>query len=458
MDRRPPLRGSALLLVPLVALTAACGTEASAGGEGTPSDRADGPAAGGSAGAAAVADSVACAPDDGGLELPEGFCAQVVAKDVGRARHLAVDPGGDLYVALRSGRGADAPSGGIVALRDTTGDGIADVRRRVVSDLGGTGVALRDGHLYYGRDDAVLRWELPDGALAPGGEPDTIVSGLRHRGGHAAKPLAFDGEGHLYLNVGSPSNACQQEQRTPGSPGRDPCPQLEENAGIWQFDADRTGQTQADGERYATGMRNTVALTFNPLDGHLYAVIHGRDQLAGLWPDLYTREESAELPGEEFARVERGDDYGWPYCYYDQRQGKKVLAPEYGGDGQEVGRCAEKDDPLLAFPGHWGPNGVHFYTADHFPERYRGGAFVAFHGSWNRAPLPQEGYNVVFVPFAGGEPTGEWSVFAEGFREEGEGPREADHRPSGVAQGPDGSLYVTDDQSGWIWRIRWVGS
>ncbi len=445
MDRRFPPRAYALALVPLLALAAACGGDATAGGEGSPSDE-----------AAAAAE--ACAPDDGGLELPDGFCAQVVAKEVGRARHIAVDASGDVYVALRSGRGEDAEPGGIVALRDTTGDGVADVSGRIDSDIGGTGVAVRGGHLWFGRDDAVLRWDLPEGALLPEGEPETIVRGLRHEGGHAAKPLAFDGDGNLYVNVGSPSNACQEEERSRRSPGLDPCPQLETNAGIWRFDADAAGQTQADGGRFATGMRNTVALAWNPVDEHLYAAIHGRDQLAQLWPDLYTQEESAELPAEEFVRVEEGDDFGWPYCYHDHRQGQKVLAPEYGGDGEEVGRCAEKEDPLVAFPGHWAPNGLHFYTGDQFPERYRGGAFVAFHGSWNRAPRPQEGYKVVFVPFEDGEPTGEWEEFALGFREEGQGPREADHRPSGLAQGPDGSLYVTDDQAGWIWRIRRVGS
>ncbi len=449
MDERRPPRASALALVPLLALLVACGGETAASG-----DR----ASGGSGSADGPSSAEVCAPDDGGLELPDGFCAQVVAKEVGRARHLAVDAEGDLYVALRSGRGEDAEPGGMVALRDTTGDGKADVSRRIVSDMGGTGAAVRDGHLYYGRDDAVLRWELPAGELAPTGEPETIVGGLRHEGGHAAKPLAFDGEGNLYVNVGSPSNACQEEERSRRSPGLDPCPQLETNAGIWRFDADLTGQRQSDGRRFATGMRNTVALAHNPLDGHLYAAIHGRDQLAQLWPDLYTQEESAELPAEELVRVEEGDDYGWPYCYFDHRKDEKVLAPEYGGDGDEVGRCAEKDDPLVAFPGHWAPNGLHFYTGDQFPERYRGGAFVAFHGSWNRAPQPQEGYKVVFVPFEDGDPTGDPSEFALGFREEGEGPREADHRPSGLAQGPDGALYVTDDQAGWIWRITHVGS
>ncbi len=232
---------------------------------------------------------------------------------------------------------------------------------------------------------------------------------------------------------------------------------MERRAGVWVFDADEPGQTQEDGERYASGLRNLVALTIHPENGDLYAVQHGRDQLGQNWPDLYTLEESAEKPAEEFVRIDAGDDFGWPYCYYDSAQDEKVLAPEYGGDGQKVGRCADKKDPLMAFPAHWAPNGLLFYTGGQFPEHYRGGAFIAFHGSWNRAPLPQGGYNVVFVPFEGAEPSGAWEVFAEGFAGPEMSPRGAEHRPTGLAQGPDGSLYISDDSGGRIWRVYYTG-
>src|SRR6266436_8645995 len=114
----------------------------------------------------------------------------------------------------------------------------------------------------------------------------------------------------------------------------------------------------------------------------------------------------AIVPGEELVELERGADYGWPYCYYDLTQQKLVLAPEYGGDGQAIGVCADKRAPVAAFPAHWAPNDLVLYHGDQFPERYRGGAFIAFHGSWNRAPFPQAGYNVVFQPLADGKPTG----------------------------------------------------
>jgi glucose/arabinose dehydrogenase len=168
---------------------------------------------------------------------------------------------------------------------------------------------------------------------------------------------------------------------------------------------------------------------------------------------LFTEAQSAEKPAEELFRIARGGDYGWPYCYYDPEAKAKRLAPEYGGDGTQVGRCASARQPEVAFPAHWAPNAIHFYTGTQFPAEYRGGLFVAFHGSWNRAPLPQQGYNVVFVPFAGGHAAGTWRVFAEGFPGATVSPQGAAHRPSGLAQGPDGSLYVTDDRGGRIYRI-----
>lgn len=279
-----------------------------------------------------------------------------------------------------------------------------------------------------------------------------MVSGFRPNDSHPQKPLAFDGRGKLFVSVGSRSNSCQVQDRADQSSGKDPCPELERNAGIWRFDADSTGQSQSDGERFATGMRNTVALSMGP-GGELYGAIAGRDMLAHNWREIYSVERSAETPLEQFVRIREGDDYGWPYCFHDPQANGMVLAPEYGGDGEKVGRCADKDDPLLTFPAHWTPVGLHFYTGEQFPARYRGGAFVAFHGSWNRSPLPQEGYKVVYLPFRDGVPTGEWEVFATGFREPGQDEDEADHRPVGLAQGPDGSLYVTDDQAGWVWRI-----
>jgi glucose/arabinose dehydrogenase len=400
--------------------------------------------------------SVRCAPDNAGLTLPEGFCALVVADDVTRARHLTVAPNGDVFVATGRSR-SDPTAGGVVALRDTSGDGVADVRVQFGSGAGDD-VQFHGGFLYYSTHDAVVRYPWTNGALEPAGPPDTVVFNLPATRSHQAKSIAFGRSGELYVNIGSPSNSCQVQDRSSGSPGKDPCDELDTRAGIWRFDADGRHQVQSDGSRYATGLRNTVALTAHPLSGKLYGVVHGRDQLAANWPQYYDDVQSAEKPSEKLVVIESGDDFGWPYCYHDPALGRLVLAPEYGGDGTVVGRCSDVKEPLLGFPAHWAPNGIEFYSGQQFPARYRGGAFVAFHGSWNRAPEPQGGYNVVFVPFDGETVSSGWEVFADGFAGATRTPREAAHRPVGVARGPDGSLYVSDDSGGRIYRIVFVGS
>ncbi len=382
---------------------------------------------------------------------PEGFEATVFHPGVGQARHIAVADDGALYVRL--GTGHSDP--GVLRLADTDGDHVADTRERLVSDSGGTGVEVRGGELFYSTDTAV--YALP---LA-GGEPRLVIGGFPEQSGHAAKSLAFDDDGRGFVNVGAPSNACQREMRSPGSPGQKPCPQLERQGGVWSFAAGASDQTQeADAERYVTGLRNAVALAWNPAAEQLFLVQHGRDQLASLWGEYYDAQDNARLPAEEFHGLEEGANLGWPFTYYDGERDQRMQAPEYGGDGKMP---AEEDyrQPLVALPAHWAPNDLLFYTGEQFPASWRYGAFVAFHGSWNRAPLPQQGYNLVFVPMnAAGEVTGDWRVFADGFAGTDRlgSPGNADFRPMGLAQGPDGSLYVSDSTEGRIWKLRWTGA
>jgi glucose/arabinose dehydrogenase len=391
--------------------------------------------------------------DNAGLTLPEGFQALAVTDTTGYGRHLAVNDNGDIYMSLR--RRTDY--GGIVALRDTTGDGKADIQE-YFGDYQGTGLEIYKNYLYFSSDTSIHRYKLTPGELIPQGEPEMIVSGFPVERQHAVKPFAFDNVGNIYVNVGAPSNACQEQDRTKGSPGQDPCPILENYAGIWRFDAERPGQTkEADGYRFATGIRNAVALNWNPNANKLYALQHGRDMLHNWYPETYTE----EVPAEEFFLVEDGDDFGWPYCFYNQLIGKKVLNPEYGGNGELEERCAEKKGPIMAFPGHYAPNDIMFYTASNFPEKYQNGALIAFHGSWNReAENKQQGYNIVFVPFDEEMPSGDWEVFADGFEgpEDVESPNMAIQRPTGVALGPDGSVYVSDSRKGKIYRIVYTGS
>jgi glucose/arabinose dehydrogenase len=379
-----------------------------------------------------------CDPDNGGLVLPEGACATLVASNVGPVRQLTVSPDGDLYAAIASG------SHGVLALRDTNGDGKPD-QRATFAPGGANDVELRNGYLYVALDDRILRYRIPSGQLEPAGKEEVVVSDLPVGGSHKAKSLAFGPDDEMYVSVGSATNSCQQADRQKRSPGKDPCQELERRAGIWQFSADRLGQRFQDGQRYATGLRNPLAITTRNGGKELYDVIHGRDQLSDNWG--FSAEMNANNPAEELVRVEKGDDFGWPYCFYSNDQKKKVLAPEYGGDGQKVGRCSSAKDPLLAFPGHWAPMALAFYDASQFGPKYQGGLFVAFHGSWNRAPLPQAGYRVVFVPFSGGRPSGDYSTFAIAK----EGPTSL--RASGVAVGTDGSLYISADENEKIWKV-----
>lgn len=385
-----------------------------------------------------------------GLNLPENFGAVVVVEQLGRGRHLVVRDNGDIYVHLRRLNHEDK---GIVALRDINADGRAD-EIRSYSKVPGTGIEIHNNFLYYSDQTAVYRSPLSEDQLLPGDQIDTIAH-LVEGGGHMEKPFTFDNQGNLYVNVGSWSNACQEEKRTKGSPGIDPCTELEYRAGIWQFSDNELHQKQEEAHRYATGIRNAVALSWDFSVNSLFALQHGRDDLHRFWPDLFTEEQNVELPAEEFYQVSDGDDFGWPYCYYDQFEEKRFLNPEYGGDGVITDRCEGVKLPLIGFPGHWGPNDLVFYQGDMFPERYKGGAFIAFHGSWNRLNSDQAGFNVIFVPMKDGIPSGEWEVFADGFvgSKPVQNPGDAKFRPCGLAEGPDGSLYIVDSQKGRIWRI-----
>jgi glucose/arabinose dehydrogenase len=403
---------------------------------------------------------------DAGLTVPAGFCAQVVADRLGAPRHVVVAPNGDVLINANPARGGaesgtgTGPGGGVILLRDTNGDGRADLARRL-GGSGGTGIAIGSGYVWATDRNNVVRYRYAVGDTVLGAA-DTILVDLP-TGGHNAYNFVVHGS-VLYLNVGSRTNSCQERDRQPNSKGVDPCVELETRAGIWTFDANRPRQTLASGRRFATGIRNAVGLAWNEPADELWTMMHGRDQLAMNWG--FSDDYNAENPGEELLQLRLGDDFGWPYCYYSTELKKLVLAPEYGGDGKQVGRCAAKKAPVYAFPGHWAPNALLFYTGKSFPSEYRHGAFVVFHGSWNRAPLVQDGFRVSFVPLARGRAAGAARTFADGFASEAfkgnrtAGPPPAgarNHRPTGIAQAPDGSIYITDDLSGTVYRISYQG-
>ena len=399
----------------------------------------------------------------GDLLLPGNFESVVVVDSLGSARHLVVNNNGDIYVKLRR----SYPDGSNVALRDVDKDGRADIIQKfgvyIDSMNYGTAMRIHKGYLYFSSSGDVFRCKLRPGQLLP----DTTLELILHDDfmndphgfNHTAKPITFDDKGRLFVPFGSPSDVCQELDRSPGAPGMEPCPELAEHGGLWMFDADKKNQTIKDGKRYATGIRSIVALTWNPLDKEIYVVQHGRDDLHRTWPAKYTKWQSALLPSEEFLRVKEGTDAGWPYYYHDWMQGKKLLNPEYGGDGKNEADGAKKEQPIIGFPAHWAPNDILFYTGNQFPDRYKNGAFIAFHGSTIRAPYSQSGYFVAFVPFKNGKLSQTWEVFADGFAgmDTIVNTTDAVARPMGLAQGPDGSLYISDSRKGKIWRIQFKG-
>lgn len=415
---------------------------------------------------AAQSNNQACSNDATGLKLPAGFCATVFADDIGHARHMVVAPSGVLYVNTWSGRyyGNDTPHPGgfLVALRDTTGTGKADVIERFGETVqsggaGGTGIGMYKGSLYAEINDRIVRYSLPAGSIVPHGSAEIIVSGLPLGGDHPMHPFIINSEGSMYVDVATATNSCQLKNRTLKSPGANPCTELETRGGVWHYDADKTNQIFSKAERFATGIRNAEGFAIDS-NGRVFATQHGRDQLYTNWPDFYKPDQEATLPAEELLLLKPKGDYGWPECYYDPFRQKLVLAPEYGGDGgKTIGVCADKISPAAVFPAHWAPNALARYDKAQFPARYRDGVFIAFHGSWNRAPYSQGGYNVVFQPLSGERGSGRCEIFADGFAGAVKSPAAAEHRPSGLAVGPDGSLYVSDDIRGRIYRIVYRG-
>ncbi|CAB3762211.1 c-type cytochrome [Paraburkholderia humisilvae] len=411
-----------------------------------------------------------CHNEATGITLPPGFCATVVADNLGHVRQMAVGPDDTLYVNTWSGRyykvNTPPPGGYLVALKDTNGDGHAEVVQRFGEGVaegshGGTGIAFYNHAIYAESNDRIMRYALKPGDVAPSGNGEVVVSGLPTTGDHPMHPFAITPKGDLLVDLGSATNACEQQNRTPHSPGDQPCVEKETRGGIWRYDANKADQTFSPAERYVSGIRNGEGIALDGA-GRIFSTQHGRDQLHEDWPEHYDAKHGQELPAEEIVELKQGADYGWPECYFDQMQEKLVLAPEYGGDGTKVGLCSGRTAPVAWFPGHWAPNDMVFYEATsgaaRFPHAYDDGAFVAFHGSWNRAPGPQGGYNVVFQPFHHGKASaGQFVVFADGFAGAVKEPGQAAFRPSGLVVAHDGALFISDDVHGRIWRVTYRG-
>jgi len=463
-------------LLTMLAATAACSTSHSSsstsgdgsGGDGSGMDGGMGDGSGGGMGSGHGSGSgsgsgsdepgaAVCSRDQHGIMLPEGFCATVFADRVGKPRHIAVTPSGHVFVAVAP-TSDTSNDGHVLSLFDADHDGVAELQQAFGS-VGGNGIDWKDGALYVAADDRIVRFTVPDGYALPA-EPDpvTIVGGLPTTGDHTAKTIVLVND-ELYVNFGSASNACQVANREPHSAGKDPCDELPERAGIWEFEAGMTDQTMPCGERVAAGMRNTNALALDAVAGTLWGAINGRDQLHDNWPEHYTADQDTRLPSDEVVAITDDLDRGWPYCYHDAVAGQMKLAPEYGGDGTMQGRCAAIPSPEIALPAHSAPLGMVFVTGSQFPPEFRSGALVSNHGSRfdaEAAAADLHGYDVEFIGFEHGMPTGRVVPFATGF-DAGMRPLPdaAPHRPVGLAMMPDGSLLIGDDKGGRIWRVSY---
>ncbi|MFC7208456.1 PQQ-dependent sugar dehydrogenase [Comamonas endophytica] len=367
------------------------------------------------------------------LRVPAGFSVSVFAKDLKNVRWLVVAPNGDVYASRRE-------QGDVLLLRDTNGDGKADEQKIVMQNvMYVNGLALREGRLYAVTDKKILMAPvLPDGTL---GMTTTLVDDLPDAGQHPNRTLDFGPDGWLYVTVGSTCNNC-----------REPNP---ESATMLRMRPDGSAR-----EIYAKGLRNTIGFGWHPTSGQLYGFDHGSDF------------QGDNEPPEELNAIKPNQHYGWPFCWGD----RKVTPIQFNEPPQttKADFCPTTTAPALHYTAHAAPLGFVFYTGQQFPSEYRGDAFVAFRGSWNRSQ--PSGYKVVRVRFdANGQPQGS-EDFATGWlmsqlppalnqpgaagtpAEKAKSQRPAHFgRLAGLVQARDGSLLLAEDQNGVIYRIRYAG-
>ncbi|MDF1748392.1 MAG: PQQ-dependent sugar dehydrogenase [Alphaproteobacteria bacterium] len=345
---------------------------------------------------------------------PDGYTVTLFAADMDGARNLVVDDDGTVIVAR-------SRAGVVTLLRDRNGDGTAEQRDEIAKGFNRPhGLALQGGYLWIADLDRLyrLRWGDKPGrleAMSPSG-----VFG--ESGGHWTRNIAFSPDGQtLYASIGSRGNIAEE-----------PAPR----ATIQRFSVVSDGMIST-GETFASGLRNPVGIAIKPGTDQLYTVVNERDGLGdGLVPDYFTQ-------------VQKGDFYGWPYAYTGQNP-----QPDFANRRPDL--VIQSKLPDVLFESHSAPIGLTFLAGADVPSEWRDDGLVALRGSWNAA-VPT-GYKVVRVEFQDGHPTGRYINFLTGFRVDTPDPNYPSSaqvwgRPVGVAVGPDGAIYVTDDTGGTVWRI-----
>jgi glucose/arabinose dehydrogenase len=340
------------------------------------------------------------------IKLPDGFAANVFATGLNDPRFIRFGPDGALYVA-------DRGSGRILRLLDQDNDGVADSRTVFAADLNRPhSLVYHEGAWLVGVSEGVVRLTDTDG---------DGVAEVRQRliddyptGGHSTRTVELLPDGRMVVSIGSSCNVCEED---------DP-----RRAAVVVYES-----VDATGEKiFARGLRNAVGLTVQPQSGELWATNNGRDLLGD------------DLPPDALYIVREGANYGWPVCHNGT-----IIDPDYGA----AGACDGVEMPELNMQAHSAPLGLVFYTGNSFPPEYRGDLFIAFHGSWNRS-VPT-GYKVVRIPFNGDRPSGEVLDFASGWLDEVS--QKVSGRPVGLAVGPDGALYISDDKADLIYRVAYSG-
>jgi len=337
--------------------------------------------------------------------VPAGFRLNVFAADFKQPRWLTVAPNGDIFLA-------ETGAGEIVVLRDPQHTGGAQEREVFASgNRRPFGIAFREDYVYVGNTNQLVRYRYDPKTSKRLGEKEHLLD--LPTGGHNTRSLAFSVDGkHLFIGVGSDSNI---------DTGEDP-----RRAAVTICDPDGK-----NARRYATGLRNPVGLALNPATGEVWTTVNERDELGD------------DLPPDYFTSLKDGGFYGWPYSYIGDNVDPRVKP-------QKPELVARAIIPDVLLGAHVAPLQFAFYTGKQFPESYRGGAFVAEHGSWNRAT--RSGYQIVFVAFKDGKPSADPVPFLTGLVPD---PAKSDvnGRPVGVAVAPDGSLLVSDDGAGVVYRI-----